>query len=116
MLEMPRDQFQVAPAYQPLMREVGLDAAAVYTHPDIKVWRSIAERENCTLDAVLAGGRSLRPNIKRYPPARGYTPPADDEAQGIRALDVEKIPTMKLVGWGKRIDGRSFIITEDLSG
>jgi hypothetical protein len=38
---MPSSSFHVAPEYQPQMREVGLDADAVFDHPDIKVWRSI---------------------------------------------------------------------------
>ena len=46
----------------------------------------------------------------------GMTTPAEDEARGIRALEVEGIKTVPLVGWGKRADGRSFIITEDLTG
>src|SRR3989442_2331144 len=109
---MPRNEFRVEQAYHGVMRELGLSAERIYSHPDIKVWRSIPERENCTLDATLANGRAIRLHIKRYHPARGFTTPADDEAQGIRALNVEKIPTIRLVGWGKMLDGRSFIITE----
>ncbi len=116
MLDRPRNTFNAAPQYQPMLREIGLDAEAVFTHPDIKVWRSIPERENCTLDADLADGRHVRLHIKRHHPARGTTTPADDEALGIRALMIERIPTVPLVGWGRLIDGRSFLITEDLAG
>jgi heptose I phosphotransferase len=82
----------------------------------IVVWRSIPERENCTLDATLADGRTMRLHVKRYHPQRGLGTPADEEAQGIRALQIEQIPTAPLVGWGQTADGRSFIITEDLAG
>ena len=54
MSSSQRDTFHVAPSYQPLLREIGLDAEAVFTDPRIVVWRSITERENCTLDAGLA--------------------------------------------------------------
>ena len=64
----------------------------------------------------MSTGKTIRLHIKRFHAARGYTTPADDEALGIRSLDVAKIPTLKLVGWGKRVDGRSFVITEDLAG
>jgi hypothetical protein len=116
MFQIPRDQFRVESSYQIIMREVGMDAEAVYTHPDVKVWRSIPERENCILDRELASGRKLRLHIKRFNPSRGFTTPADDEALGIRSLILADIPTVKLVGWGRRTDGRSFVITEDLTG
>jgi hypothetical protein len=112
----PRESFRVAPQYQPILREIGLDGAGVFDHPMIKVWRSIPERENCTLDADLDDGRRIRFHIKRFKPARGMTTPAEDEARGIRALQVEGIPTAPLVGWGKLRDGHSFILTEDLTG
>jgi hypothetical protein len=116
MLDAPRNQFHASPQYQPLLRAVGLDAQAVFTHPQIRVWRTLDDRENCTLDGYWADGRAVRLHIKRYAPARGFTTPADDEAAGIRALISEEIPTAPLVGWGKILDGRSFVITEDLTG
>jgi heptose I phosphotransferase len=108
-----RDHFQVDPRYQPIMRQIGLDAEAVFSHPDIKVWRSIPERENCTLDAKLDGG-DIRLHIKRYHATRGSQTPADEEARGIGLLKEHEIPTVPLVGWGRIADGRSFVITEDL--
>ncbi len=110
-----RAKFHVSPQYQPLMRQIGLDAEAVFAHPHIRVWRSIPERENCTLDTQL-NGHLIRLHIKRYHPARGFTLPGDEEAQAIRALLVEQIPTAPLVGWGSLPDRRSFVITEDLAG
>jgi len=113
MSDSGRDRFQVNPQYQPLMRQIGLDAAAVFSHPDINVWRSIPERENCTLDATL-DGREIRLHIKRYRATRGSQTPADEEVRGIQALLGQEIPTVSLVGWGRLADGRSFVISEDL--
>ena len=110
-----RDHFHVDPRYQPIMRQIGLDGEAVFSHPEIKVWRSIPERENCRLDARL-DGKEIRFHIKRYRATRKSFTPADEEARGIQALLAEEIPTVPLVGWGKLVDGRSFVITEDLSG
>src|SRR5437868_11127811 len=101
VLHPPRNFFQASPRYQPILREIGLDAYAVFHHPDIKVWRSIRERQNCTLDADLADGRHIRLHIKRHAPALGRKTPADEEANGIRALEAEQIPTVPLVGWGR---------------
>jgi hypothetical protein len=108
-----RDHFHVDPRYQPVMRQLGLDAEAVFSHPDIKVWRSIPERENCTLDAKV-DGREIRLHIKRYHATRGSQTPADQEVRGIQQLVEHEIPTVPLVGWGRLGDGRSFVITEDL--
>lgn len=95
------------------MRQIGLDAEAVFSHPDIQVWRSIPERENCTLDAAL-DGREIRLHIKRYRATRSSKDAAEAEVSGIELLRSHDIPTVPLVGWGKLADGRSFVITEDL--
>jgi hypothetical protein len=107
----------VAPQYQPIFREVGLDAEAVFSHDDIRPWRTLADRENCTLDVTLVDGESIRWHVKRYAAVRfGLDTPADDEVDGYRALHDAGIPTAPLVGWGRLADGRSFVITEDLHG
>ena len=108
--------FLVAPTYQPILREVGLDAESIFTDPRIAVWRSIPERENCTLDADLVDGRHVRWHIKRHQPARGGVTPAEEEARGIQLLTQNGIPTVQLVGWGVLPDRRSFVIAEDLDG
>jgi heptose I phosphotransferase len=113
MSESGRDYFQIDPRYQPLMRQIGLDATAVFEHPYIKVWRSIPERENCTLDAEL-DGREIRLHIKRYRAVRSSKNAAEVEVSGIELLNANQIPTVPLVGWGKLADGRSFVISEDL--
>ena len=97
------------------MRQIGLDAEAVFSHPDIKVWRFIPERENCTLDATL-NGKPIRLHIKRYRATSRSPTPADEESHGIQSLLLQEIPTAPLVGWGQLADGRSFVITEDLAG
>lgn len=114
---MSRSTFNVDPAYQPAIREIGLDADAVFNHPDIHVWRSITERENCTLDATLTDGTRVRWHVKRYRPTNdGASSPARQEVEGLRLLEASGIPTVKIVSFGEIADGRSFLITEDLAG
>src|SRR6185436_7753766 len=115
VFQQPKDIFRVAPQYQPLMRMVGLDAGAIFKHPQIVVWRKLPDRENCTLDADY-NGKKIRLHIKRYAPARGFTLPADDEVRAHQALQIEGIPTATMVGWGKLLDRSSFVITENLDG
>ena len=111
-----QNSMHVAPGYQPIFREVGLDAEAIFTSPEIKPWRTLKDRENCTLDVTRPDGSRMRFHIKRFPAAGGMGTPADREVNGFRTLDLERIPTAPLVGWGKLSDRRSFIITEDLAG
>lgn len=105
----------LAESYQPIFREIGLDAEAIFAHPDIHPWRTLSDRENCTLDFTRIDGTRGRFHVKRFPATRGVSP-ADAEVQGYRALQFERIPTVPLVGWGSLDDGRSFLITEDLHG
>ncbi len=109
------DQLRVAPQFQPVFRELGIDAEAIFTHELIKPWRRLADRENCTLDATLADGTSVRWHVKRYAPSRG-TSPADAEVAGHAALVDAGIPTADLIGWGMLRDQRSFVIFDDLRG
>ena len=110
---MPQNAFHVLPQYQPLMRMVGLDAEAVFEHPDIVAWRTLPDRENCTLDAEI-DGKKTRLHIKRYPASSAGA--ATDEVKAIELLRDAGIPTVPLVGYGHLTDGRSFVITEDLAG
>jgi heptose I phosphotransferase len=109
-----RDTFHVVPAHQPLVREVGLDAEAVFERDDIKPWRTLPDRENCVLDAEH-GGRPARLHVKRFPATAKGTP-AQDEVRGIELLQRAGIPTVPLVGWGRLADGRSFVVSLDLDG
>lgn len=110
-----RDIFHVSPRRQPLLRELGLDAGAVFERADIRVWRKLPDRENCTLDATRADGTPVRLHVKRYPATAPGTP-APDEVRGIELLQRARIPTVPLVGWGTLADGRSFVVTLDLAG
>ncbi len=97
-----------------MLREIGLDADAVFDHPDIVAWRKLSDRENCTLDAALADGSRVRWHIKRHHDANSAA--ARDEVEGIRLLTDNGIPTTPLIGWG-RVAGRgAFVISEDLRG
>lgn len=104
--------FRITPKYEALFARLGLTAESVFTDPRIKVWRSIAERENCTLD--VDGGARL--HVKRYHAVRTSLSPAEEESRGIEALEAEGIATTPLVAYGRLADGRSFMITEDLAG
>ena len=106
------DSIHVTPAYEAVLRELGIDAEAIFRRPDINVWRSITERENCTLDAKL-DGRAIRFHIKRY---KDNGAAAEAEARGISTLMKHGIPTVPLVAWGRLGDGRSFLVTENLYG
>ena len=108
MLQSP--QFRVAGEYQPLMRMLGLDAQTVFEHPDIHCWRKLPDRENCTLDADLPGGKHLRLHVKRYSSAGAAVP----EVAGHKLLVQAGIATAPLVGWGTS-GGRSFVIFDDLT-
>ncbi|HEY7089072.1 MAG TPA: lipopolysaccharide kinase InaA family protein [Tepidisphaeraceae bacterium] len=116
MFGAPKSILRVAPQYQPIFRELGIDADLIFKHPLIKPWRKLGDRENCTLDATLQDGQKIRWHVKRYQPAMGFTTPAEDEFNGHRALTIEQIPTPMLVAYGKLGDRRSFVIFEDLAG
>ena len=45
-------------------RELGIDADAVFTHPLIRPWRMLDDRENCLLDAELRDGRRMSGTIQ----------------------------------------------------
>lgn len=106
----------VSSSYQPLLRQIGLDAEAVFDHPAITCWRRLPDRENCTLDADLPDGRHVRWHVKRYVPSRGATTPADADVEGHRLLERAGIPTATLVAYGNLPDRRSFVIFDDLTG
>jgi hypothetical protein len=105
-------RFQVAPAYQPLMRLLGLDAESIFSHPDIKAWRTLPDRQNCKLDADLPDGRHVRLHIKRF----GAADAAQPEVDGHRHLEQAQIPTAPLVGWGTAKGLGSFVLFDDLAG
>jgi hypothetical protein len=110
------DQFHLAARYQPLARRAGIDARAVFDHPDIRIWRKLADRENGYLDLDDEDGAKHRWHIKRFPAAAERPLPADQQAAAHQLIIDENIPTADLVGWGSLNDHRSFIIFDDLTG
>ena len=116
VIDIASNLFQVAPGFQPAMRELGIDADAIFSHPDIHPWRKLSDRDNCTLDATLTDGQKIRWHVKRYAATRRKTTPGEDEVRGHRLLERHGVPTATLVGYGHLADGRSFVIFEDLAG
>jgi hypothetical protein len=108
--------FTIIPPYRALIQAAGLTPESIFTDPRIVVWRSITERQNCTLDLPQPTGQPLRLHVKRFEPTRSSLSPAEAEARGIAALEAQNIPTAPLVAFGKLSDGRSFLITQDLTG
>jgi hypothetical protein len=103
----------VMPGWEPVFRELGIDAEAVFTHPEIKPWRTLPDRENCILDATLANGRHVRLHVKRFPAGHDTS---SNELKGQHALLAASIPTLEIVAHGTLEDGRGFVITDDLAG
>lgn len=101
--------------YRTMVQSLGLTPDNIFERPDIIPWRTLPDRENCTLDAKI-DDQSVRFHVKRYQPARGFKTPAEAELAGVQALTIEKIPTAPLIAWGMLADRRSFIITQDLTG
>jgi hypothetical protein len=93
------------------MRVLGLDAHTMFEHADIRCWRKLPDRENCTLDADLPDGTHVRLHVKRYASAGAAQP----EVRGYELLVQAEIPTAPLVGWGSW-NSRSFVVFDDLTG
>jgi hypothetical protein len=108
--------FHVEPAFADLLRAAGIaDAQSAFTHPSIRVWRSIRERENATLDLAFPNRQPVRIHIKRDKSAQRKSP-SHAEAQKLLALRARGVPTAALIAHGRVEDGRSFVMTEDLAG
>jgi len=84
--------YSVEANYASLLQHLNLtDAVSVFDHEDIKVWRSIRERENAVLDYDFAD-KPGRLHVKRN--KRGFGG-VDDELAGIRLLQKAKIATVR---------------------
>src|SRR5579862_5645575 len=99
------NQFHISSGWQPVMREFGLDIETIFTHPEIRAWRKLSDRENCTLDAQTSEGRR-RLHVKRYARSIHDRSPAAEEFAGHELLIRHGIPTANLVGWGETKNGR----------
>ncbi len=104
----------VAPAFRPLWQEIGLTADGVFADDRVRVWRSLPDRENATVDHRRPDGAAFRLHVKRYPASNPAA--ADAEVNGHALLTAAGIPTAPLVAHGERHDGRSFVAFADLAG
>lgn len=109
--------YRAEPAYAAMLREVGLvDGQSVYEHKDIRAWRVLPDRENCTLDVTLSDGRPVRLHVKRWKrheAFRLFGPSA--EHAGVKFLERANILSVPFAASGVLHDGRGFVITEDLT-
>ncbi len=106
--------FDIDPEYRQLFGEIGMRAVDVFVDPRVRVWRSLPDRENATLDHVRPTGEKVRFHVKRYPAHAGAT--ADREIAGHRLLVNAGIPVAPIAAHGRLPDGRTFIILPDLTG
>jgi len=104
----------IADTFRDRFAKIGFNGEMIFTDPAIKPWRNLADRQNCTWE-IAAQDRPIRLHVKRFPRMSG-TSPAQLEAEGYRLLRERGIPTASVAAWGDLEDGRSFIVTEDLSG
>jgi hypothetical protein len=104
----------ISDSFRAMFSRMGFVADSIFTNPDIKAWRILPDRENCTWD-FSDGGRATRLHVKRFPATRGPAP-AKLEADGYHMLAERGIPTATVAAWGILDGGRSFIAVEDLAG
>ena len=79
----------------------------------MRVWRSLPDRENATLDHVRPDGSRVRLHVKRYPPTNAAA--VDAEAAGHGRLVAAGLPTAPLLAHGRLGDGRSYAVYLDLA-
>ena len=118
VIENTHFYYKIFGEYGALFDELGLtDSRAIFEDPRVRVWRTLDDRENATLDATLAGGGAIRLHVKRYgPQGKPGRRPADDEMRGAQLLRQAGIPTIPLAAAGVLPDGRNFVVTEHLYG
>jgi hypothetical protein len=103
----------IADSFRNLFNEIGFTPEQIFTNPQIKPWRKLSDRENCTWD-IAAQGHTLRLHVKRFPKLRQS--PAKIEAEGYHLLQKHEIPAPEVAAWGTLPDGRSFIAMPNLTG
>jgi hypothetical protein len=102
----------INPTFRDVLNSTGFTPELIFTHPDIKPWRKLNDRENCLWDITS----NVRFHVKRFPASEAKQNAAQNEARGLELLKLNSIPTSPLVVWGNLNDGRSFIVTQDLAG
>lgn len=111
----PTSSLHISAGYEAMAAELGIDTAeGVFVDPRLRVWRDLPDRDNSTLDATLADGRTVRLHVKRDKFRRSE--PMALEARGIGLMASAGIPSAPLVAYGSVADGRTFVITENLDG
>jgi len=106
----------IDPEWKSVLEPIGFDLDLVFDSHRVKPWRTLGDRENCTLDIPRDGGSVTRLHVKRFPPRASLPTDADCEVQGYRLLAAAKVPSARLVASGHGADLRSFIAVEDLAG
>jgi lipopolysaccharide kinase (Kdo/WaaP) family protein len=116
MAAKPKTSVRIAAEFQELFHQIGFTPAMVLENPDIRSWRKLPDRENCIWDLRRPDGRIFRIHVKRYPPSRSRSTPAEIEALGYRLLESQEIPSARLIAWGRLANRRSFVLVADLTG
>lgn len=106
----------IAPPYAPFLRAAGIGPEEVFGHPSIVPWRTLGDRDNCTLDLRGPDGAAVRLHVKRYRSGWSSRRAARREVEGLRLLRAAGVPTAELAAWGELADGRSFVMLADLAG
>jgi hypothetical protein len=107
-------ELNIDPAYVDLLASLHLNADSIFSDPRIRVWRSLPDRENATLDFQQTDGTVGRLHIKRYPTSAGSM--AERELAGYQLLKAADIPAAPIIASVRRSDGSSAILLEDLRG
>lgn len=112
-----QDQLVVNPSFQADWTALRLTAADMFDDARVAPWRTLPGRQNCVLNAHLAGGRSVRWHVKRYAAHAG---PRRSlllaELNGHALLTGAGVPTFEIVALGQVADGRGFVVIQDLAG
>ena len=116
MPDQVNTQFRVASQYKSILREAGLDGPALFSDERVVAWRTLPDRQNCTLDVDLADGRHVRWHVKRFNQTANAAGAIEDEVRGHSLLTSAGIATAPMVGYGTVPGFGSVVISEDLDG
>lgn len=101
----------VDPRWGPVLHALGLGRAeAWFSHPAIRAWRTLPDRDNATLETDLG-----LLHVKRHH-RPGRASPIEAELAALRLLKEKEIPTLEVVAHGTLADGRAFSASPDLTG